>query len=649
MDAHTLDKLEFDAVRRALAAHCSCALGRELAARIQPSTEVKQVRLWLGQVAEMIAASADGQPGFPPLAGVHDLRAHLGAAATPAGLEAEALAVVAETLGATGPLRSWVEAVGPQAPRLARLGERIGDFSVLAATISAAVDPRGRLRDEASPKLASIRRTIDRARDEISAVTARLLKQPRVLRMLQYANATFHNDRLVLPLRAEHRGRVPGIVHRSSDSGATLFVEPAECVELNNSIVRLRDQERKEIGRILGALTALVRDNTPEILRTLAAITILDLIAAKARYGLQRDCLCPEIRDDQIMYLYQARHPVLLDLMSGNGSPSPGSDADEQPRSVVPIDVRLGDDFDLLVITGPNTGGKTVALKTIGLMVVMAQSGIPIPVAPGTELPVFRDVFIDVGDEQSLQQSLSTFSAHMSNILSVLKRCGPGSLVLFDEVGAGTDPDEGAAIGRALIDELLRVGAKAVVSTHLSALKSIAFTHPRTDNAAVEFDTATCRPTYRLLLGEPGNSNALIVAERLGMPQRLIQAARGYLDDRHRQLQQAIDGTLETRRQAESARRAALAAKLEADRSRDDYEHQRRELSAEQSRYRDWVSWINELDRGDPVYVRSFETEARVVRMHLHKQCALVNVGALDFEVPLTDLAKPGDTQGTAR
>ncbi|MCP4247021.1 MAG: DNA strand exchange inhibitor protein [bacterium] len=645
MDDHTLDKLEFDAVRLALAAHCSCALGKQLAARIQPSPEVKQVRLWLGQTADMLAVSGEGQPGYPPLAGVHDLREHLRAASTPAGLEAEGLASVAETLGATGPLRVWVEAVSPEAPRLAKLGERIGDFSVPAATIGAAIDARGRVRDDASPKLTSIRRTIDKARDQIGTVTARLLKLPRVLRMLQYANATFHNDRVVLPLRSEHRGRVPGIVHRSSDSGATLFVEPAECVELNNSIVRMREQERKEIGRILSALTALVRDNTPQILRTLAAIAILDLIAAKARYGRQRDCLCPEIRDDQTLYLYQARHPVLLDLMSDNDSPSRETDADEEPRSVVPIDLRLGDDFDLLVITGPNTGGKTVALKTIGLMVVMAQSGIPIPAAPGSELPVFRDVFIDVGDEQSLQQSLSTFSAHMSNILSVVKRCGSGSLVLFDEVGAGTDPDEGAAIGRALIDELLRVGAKAVVSTHLSALKSIAFTHPRTDNAAVEFDTATCRPTFRLLLGEPGNSNALTVAQRLGMPERLIQAARGHLDDSHRQLQRAIDGTLESRRQAESARRAALAAKLDADRSCEEYESQRRDLSAEQDRYRNWVSWINELDPGDPVYIRSFETEARVVRMHLHKQFALVNAGAMDFEIPLTDLTKPSDDQ----
>ncbi|MHC4610513.1 MAG: endonuclease MutS2 [Planctomycetota bacterium] len=636
MDDHTLAKLEFDHIREALARHCGCSLGKELAGRLKPSTNLRQIRLWMDQVREMSAA-ATGDAGLPPLGGVHDIRPHLAAAATPAGLEPEALAEVGETLTATGPLRAWVDSLGSDAPHLGRIGERVADFSVPGATIGDAIDPRGCVRDHASAKLASIRGTIDKAREQIQVVVSRLLKHPRIQRLLQYHNTTFHNDRIVLPLKAEHRGRVPGIIHRSSDSGATLFVEPAPAVELNNSIVRLRDQERKEITRILQILSQLVRDNAPQIRLTLDAIAVLDLIAGKIRYGQKRECLCPAIRDDGILYLYQARHPVLLDLFEADGQ--------DPPRRVVPLDVRVGDDFDLLVVTGPNTGGKTVTLKTVGLLVLMAQSGIPIPVKPGSEVPVFRKVFIDVGDEQSLQQSLSTFSGHMSNILSILRQSGPGSLVLLDELGAGTDPDEGAAIGRTVIEELLRVGAKAVVSTHLSALKGIAYTHSRTDNAAVEFDVESLRPTYRLLLGEPGNSNAIMVAERLGMPGRLTKRALGHMADRHRQLQQAIEGTLQTRRRAESARQAALLAKLDAERSLAQYEDQRRKLTEEQQRYRDWTDWINRLSPGDSVYVRSFDTIARVVRMHLHKQSALVSAGAMDFEVPLTDLCTLPETE----
>ncbi|HUU84010.1 MAG TPA: DNA strand exchange inhibitor protein [Phycisphaerae bacterium] len=635
MNEHTLAKLEFDRIREVLAGHCSCSLGKVLSRRIVPSTSATEVRRWIGQVREMNTAVETGL-GLPPMGGVRDIRVHLPQAGTPAGLEADALADIAETLAATGPVRAWLEALGDEAPSLRRFGERIGDFTVPAASISEAIDARGKVRDEASPKLATIRATIEKARKQITVVIDRLLRQTRVLRLLQYPNPTFHNDRTVLPLKAEHRGRIPGIIHRSSDSGATLYVEPAEAVELNNTIVRLRQEEHKEITRILQVLSRLVHENAGGIQRTLAAIGVLDLVVAKYRYGRHRGCLCPDVRDDGVLYLQQARHPVLVEVFDAEG----GSGGDNgEPHGVVPIDVRLGDDFDLLVVTGPNTGGKTVTLKTVGLIALMAQSGIPIPVGPGTEVPVFRNVFIDVGDEQSLQQSLSTFSGHMANILSILQRAGKGSLVLLDELGAGTDPDEGAALGRAVIDEILRLGAKAVVSTHLSALKGVAYTHPRIDNAAVEFDVESLRPTYALRLGEPGNSNAIVVAERLGMSGHTAERARRHLSDQHRHLQQAIEGTLQSRRQAEAARQAALKAKLEADRSRERYEDQRDKLSEQREEYRQWVEWINRLTRGDRVYVRSFEKNATVVRVHLHKQTALVSAGAMDYEVQLRELS----------
>jgi DNA mismatch repair protein MutS2 len=416
-----------------------------------------------------------------------------------------------------------------------------------------------------------------------------------------------------------------------------LFIEPAESVELNNTIVRLRDEESKEITQILRGLTQRIHLNAEVILDTVRAIGVLDLISAKCRYGKTRKCHCPEIDEDGVLDLHEARHPLLVELFAGD------AEMGRAPREVVPIDVRLGEDFDVLVITGPNTGGKTVTLKTVGLLVLMVQCGIPIPVGEGSRLPVYRDVFIDVGDEQSIQQSLSTFSSHLANLLEIIRRSGERTLVLIDELGAGTDPDEGAAIGQAIVAELLRLKAKAIVTTHLSALKAIAFTTERVDNASVEFDSQSLRPTYHLRMGEPGNSNALIIAQRLGMPNRLIHLAKSSLDQRNRALTKAIAGTLDSRREAEAARKAAREAALESKRERERYEREREEFEKSQAEFARWTTWINELRPGDSVFLRSLRRAGKVVRMQLHKQTALVSAGAMDIEVPLRDIGEPQD------
>jgi DNA mismatch repair protein MutS2 len=330
---------------------------------------------------------------------------------------------------------------------------------------------------------------------------------------------------------------------------------------------------------------------------------------------------------------------VLLEVFDRQAEEA-GEDAPR--KEVVPIDARLGEDFDILMITGPNTGGKTVALKTVGLMALMAQCGIPIPAGEGSRVPVYHQIHCDVGDEQSLQQSLSTFSSHLSNLLDILRHSGPKSLVLIDELGAGTDPDEGAAIGQAIISELLRLGSKAVITTHLSALKAVAFTVPRVDNASVEFDVESLGPTYRLRLGEPGNSNALIIAERLGMPQRLIRFAAKHLDDRNQALNQAIRGTLDSRREAEEARKAAREAALESKRSFESLEAERRKFAEEQAVFVRWTKWVNALRPGDAVYLRTLRDEAKLIRLQLHKQTAVVSTGMIDMEVPLRDITEPG-------
>lgn len=616
-----------------LEGYCAGSLGKRLARSLRPSTNAELVRHWLQQVRE-VAAVAD-EHGLPPMAGVHDVRDHIRASAFPAPLESEPLARIAETLGATTSVREWLSRVVPAAPSLARLEPQVRDYHVLAAKVGQVIDERGRVRDYASPKLLSIRRAIEDATAQVRTVFDRLLRHTSITRMLQYAGSTFHSDRMVLPLKSEYRGRIPGIVHRTSDSGSTLFVEPAESVEINNSIVRLRDEESKEITRILRELTQLVRENAAGILDTLRALGVLDLIGAKCRYAKARKCVCPEINEKGILLLHDARHPLLLELFARD-------EAEGRPkRSVVPIDVRLGDDFDILVITGPNTGGKTVTLKTVGLMALMTQCGIPIPVGEGSRMPVYENIFIDIGDEQSLQQSLSTFSSHLGTLLDILRRSNARTLVLVDELGAGTDPDEGAAIGRAILSELLSLKARAVVSTHLSALKAVAYTTDRVDNAAVEFDPVTLGPTYHLRLGEPGNSNALIIAKRLGMPARLVQLARGFLDDRAGALSKAIAGTLQSRREAEEARRTARDAAIEARRAREQADQERKELEAAQAEFEHWAKWIDTLRPGDSVYLGSLKKNAKVVRMQLHKQSALVSAGSMDLEVPLRDIQAP--------
>lgn len=636
MNPTTFHKLEFDSIRELLASFCATSLGKHLAAAMAPAADIRIVGQWLEQV-RFLSGLLD-ELGYPPMGGITDIRELVRASTFPTPLEATALATIAETLAATAPLTQWLAGVVKRSPEGTRpfnsLADRVNDLSPIALVIQTAIDERAQVRDSASPRLGGIRRSIEDAKERIRTVFERILGQSGQTRMLQYTGSTFHNDRYVLPLKAEHRGRIQGIVHRSSDSGATLFLEPAESVELNNTIVRLRDEEAKEITQILRKLSQRVQLNAEVILETVRAIGIVDLIAAKCRYARKRKCVCPELDEEGRLDLRAARHPLLIELF----------DEDEEHgrarREVVPIDVRLGEDFDVLMVTGPNTGGKTVTLKTVGLLVLMTQCGIPIPAGPGSRLPVYKNIFVDIGDEQSIQQSLSTFSSHLANLLEILRLSGPRSLVLIDELGAGTDPDEGAAIGQAVVDELLKLGAKAIVTTHLSALKAVAFTTERVDNASVEFDAVSLRPTYHLRLGEPGNSNALIIAERLGMPGRLIKAARQSLGNHNQALNQAIAGTLHSRRAAEAARKEAHEAALRAERQRAEFEKRQQELEQSKEAFARWTVWVNALKPGDKVFIRSLRRVGAIVRMQLHKQSALVSAGAMDIEVPIKELGE---------
>jgi DNA mismatch repair protein MutS2 len=638
VDSFTLRKIEFDPVRRILGGFAATSLGKALATRINPSRNPRIVKLWLDQTSQMVAAIRG--VGLPPFGGVSDVTESLGKAVPGGDCSADDFAAIAACLEGAANVKAYVDALDEGLTHLHEMSQHIGDFGGEVRAIRSVVESDGTIRDDASERLAGIRRETTATAQHIHDVIYGYLRQPEVARLLQNPTVALHGDRYVLPVKADNRGRLPGVVHRESNTGATVFVEPNASVELNNRLADLRQDERDEIRRLLNMLALRVQARAAQIGSTLRTLAQVDLISAKAQYAYQFDMLAPEVTERGPLQLHQARHPLLVDQYrratqrSGEHSEAHA----QEPHPVVPIDVRLGSDFDLLVITGSNTGGKTVALKTVALLAVMAQSGLHIPAGAGSTLPVFRDVFIDVGDEQSLQQSLSTFGAHVKRVKYILRRAGKDSLVLLDELGAGTDPDEGGAIGQAILDELLRVGCVGMVTTHLSILKAYAFTHDRVDNASVDFDTKTLSPTYHLRIGTPGESHAITVARRLGLPRRITGDARKHLDGQGKQFRKAIRATGQARQVAEEARQEAHAAQIEARTQQEVYESKLADLHSLQQEFETWLASLPDWQAGDEIFVPSVNKTGRLVRMELHSQNALVDVGNMQIEVPLKEL-----------
>ena len=633
MDKFTLDKIEFDAVRRILAGFCACSVGKALARRIGPSRNPVSIRKWLEQTTQMVAAVRD--VGLPPFGGITDISDSLGRAEPGGGASAEDYAQIAATLAAGGRLRAYLQALPEKLDLVVALAEGIAPFDAEVEAISAVIAADGTVRDDASQRLGQLRREIAETARRIHDIIYGYLQKPEVTRLLQHAQVTLHGDRYVLPVKADNRGRLPGVVHRMSNTGATVFVEPSASVELNNHLADLYVDERREVQCLLNSLALRIAPVREAISASMRAAAQLDLLSAKAQYAYRFDMVCPAVTERGPLQFSQARHPLLIaqaDRQERGGVPP------EQRHAVVPIDVRLGSDFDLLVITGSNTGGKTVALKTTALLAVMAQSGMHIPAERGATLPVFRNILIDIGDEQSLEQSLSTFAAHIKRLHYILRKSDRASLVLLDELGAGTDPDEGGAIGQAVLDELRNIGCVGMVTTHLSVLKAYAMTHQRVDNASVEFDTRSLSPTYRLHIGTPGESHAITVAGHLGLPRRLTGAARKYLGRQGKQFRQAIQATSAARQQAESARVEARQAKLAAEDQSGLFEAKLADLHRLKGEFETWLASLGEMKAGDEVRVPSLNKPGRLVRLELHKQQAVVNVDNMQVEVPLKQL-----------
>ncbi|MCK5114666.1 MAG: DNA strand exchange inhibitor protein [Phycisphaerae bacterium] len=638
MDRFTLEKIQFDAVRGILAGFCSCKLGKSAAARLTPSIKLDVIQKSLNETSQMVEVIRD--IGLPPFGGVTDISRNLSRVKPAGGADAEDFAQIASTLDGISTCHAFMLKLPERFDLLHALGKQLGDFSHESAAIRQVVSSDGTVRDDASPKLAELRREIAAVTQQIHDVIHQYVRDPEIRKLLTGTNVTVHGDRYVLPVRADHRGRLPGVVHRSSHSGQTVFVEPNASVTLNNRLVDLQDNERAEISRLLAELGIKITAKSRKIESSLKAMGKIDLVSGKAQYSYQFDMTAPEISQQGGMELFQVQHPLLTaqaweDKRAGK--------APEESIDVVPINVRLGSDFDILVITGSNTGGKTVTLKTVALMAVMAQSGMHLPAQRGAKVPLFTDVLIEIGDEQSLEQSLSTFGGHVERLKHIFANADKSTLVLLDELGSGTDPDEGGAIGQAVLDELRRIGCLAMVTTHFSILKAYAMNHDRVDNASVEFDTQTLRPAYHLNIGTPGESHAISVAEKLGLPKNITALARKHLGKRGGQFRKAMRVTGEARRNAEDARAGATAAKIEAENQARVYETKLADLDGLKRDLTQWLARLTEMKAGDEIPVPASRIGAtgkigKLVRIEFHKQQAVIDVDKLQLEIPLTEL-----------
>ena len=532
LERFAADALDWPAVRELLAKHAASALGRRALEELQPRAE-SDAREALARCDELLRHATEGgladsvsnpydSTRVPPLAGITDPAPILLIARRfTRALDEEEFRVLATFLRALAKLGRWVSARAPELPACARLGAEIPDLVMLTAELDKSLDDRGRVVDEASGILRDLRRKIAKLESEIDRVMKRIAGSAEVRKSMaegQQGRVHLRGGRPVLAVRARERRRIKGIVHDRSQSGETLFVEPEAVIEPGNRMADLRVTETREVNRILMELTRLVFAAEPELHHAINVASEFEIGTLSALWALENGGRVVTDSGGKGLLLRAMRHPLLVQ-----------KERDGELDACVPIDLRLGDDFDLIVITGPNTGGKTLALKSAGLAALFVRLGLPLLCSEGSRVPFYEGTFADIGDEQEVEQNLSTFSSHLVRIRAALERgdggAGPRTLTLFDELGGGTDPDEGAALGEALLEELLRRGAPSLVSTHLGRLKEVAYRHGRAENACTEFDLETLAPQYHLIVGIPGESRALAIAKRLGLPNNLLERA----------------------------------------------------------------------------------------------------------------------------
>ncbi|MBO4884915.1 MAG: endonuclease MutS2 [Clostridia bacterium] len=559
MRERNLRVLEFTKIRDMLAAFAISDMGKERVLALEPSSDPNEVRQLQQQTEE--AGTVIAYTGGNPMLSFTDVREHLKRAAIGATLNPKALLDVAESLRAARGVRSALVTDRENTPLITGMASGLATNRPLEEEIFDAILSEDEISDHASPELYDIRRHIRQCNDRVREKLNSIIHNPAMQKYLQDAIITQRAGRYVIPVRAEARQFVQGLIHDQSSSGATLFIEPMGVVEAGNDLKQWTGKEQQEIERILRALSQKVAPDADLMAANLSILAELDMIFAKAYLGRDMRATTPNLNTEGRINIKFGRHPLI------------------DPTKVVPMNLWMGQDFTTLVVTGPNTGGKTVTLKTVGLMTLMAQAGLMVPAEIGTDLAIFDEVFADIGDEQSIEQSLSTFSSHMTNIVSILENVTPQSLVLFDELGAGTDPTEGAALAMSILETLKEQGVRTLATTHYAELKAYALSTVGVENASVEFDIETLRPTYRLSIGVPGKSNAFEISRKLGLPDYIIKSANAKLTKDQIRFEDVIANAEYHRQVAERERKLAEDAHKETQALRDEAEKLRREIS----------------------------------------------------------------------
>lgn len=552
MKEHSLEVLEYKKIIKMTAEKAATKIGKEIVENLEPVNNKDYIKERLAEVTAL--KSMINEFSTPPFGGVRDIRETLKKAAKGSVLSTEAITNVRTTLRGVDELKRYLDSIKSDLdPRIIEreyqiiydLTKDLQSRPGLAREIDRCIDEYGEVADDASAKLKSLRGKMDSIENSIRDKLDSIIKSKHYQDMLQESIVTRRENRYVVPVKQEQRNNFDGIVHGQSASGLTLFMEPMAVVRLNNELREVKAKESAEIQRILQMLSSKIAQNEEIIKTDLMIISRLDSISAAAKFSLDFDCNAPEINEKGVIDLNQARHPLLK----------------EDP---VPIDLHLGNDISTLVITGPNTGGKTVALKTVGLLTLMTQSGLHIPAAANSTVAVFKKIFADIGDEQSIEQNLSTFSSHIHRIREFLAESDSSTLVLMDELGVGTDPEEGAALGISILEKLQEKKATTIATTHYSQLKSYAYTTDQVENASVEFDIETLKPTYKLIMGVPGGSNAFEIALRLGIPQNIIDRARTLLSEEEIKVEDIINELSQERNRYQKLRK-----EMETDRNRE--------------------------------------------------------------------------------
>lgn len=557
MERFAVKTLEFDKVKAMLAAKTATSLGKQAVAALRIESDFGRVKRLQEETAEALRILDEGKRF--PFGGAYNITGEVKRAEIGSVLEPEDLLHILTTAAAIRQMKYFLEDEAELAPTLQDYAGELGIFTRLEKQIEGAIDEHGEVKDSASPKLNGLRTGIQIAKNRVKEKLDSILHDPNNQKYFQDAIVTMRGDRYVIPIKQEYKLNFPGVVHDQSGSGATLFIEPLVVVNLNNDIKRYVSEAKEEVERILRQLTANVGSEAAALLASLDTLTELDVICARAYLAQAQHAVRPQMLLGGKVEIHKGRHPLL------------------PAETVVPLDVELGDKFTMLLITGPNTGGKTVALKAVGIFALMAQTGMFIP-ASSAKLPVFRAVYADIGDEQSIEQSLSTFSGHMKNIIDILNEVQSGDLVLVDEICAGTDPNEGAALAMAILEYLYNNKVLTMVTTHYSELKTFAYGNEGMENASVEFDPVSLRPTYRLLMGVPGSSNAFNISRRLGLADEIVSQAGQLLNQEHVHMETVLQELEGQRRRYESGSKEIEELRFESEQLRNELAHAKQDF-----------------------------------------------------------------------